>query len=130
MLTDAQKVDVRRWMGYPTLNAGYPDTVYTVAWNRSYFPVSITEKLANLTDSEEAALVEKFLTPLESLEAAILTVSDNLDTNKAAVWERNTNEQADRERLFDSVRRRMCAFLGFKPGPELGGGGGLSLERA
>jgi hypothetical protein len=130
MLTDAQKVDVRRWMGYPTLNAGYPDTVYTAAWNRSQFPVSITEKLANLTDSEETALVDKFLTPLESLEAAILTVSDNLDTNVAAVWQRNTNEQADRERLFDSVRRRMCAFLGFKPGPELGGGGGLSLVRA
>jgi hypothetical protein len=130
MLTDAQKVDVRRWMGYPTLNAGYPDTIYTVAWDRSQFPVSITEKLANLADGEETVLIEKFLTPLESLEAAILTVSDNLDTNVAAVWQRNTNEQADRERLFDSVRRRMCAYLGFKPGPELGGGGGLNLVRA
>jgi hypothetical protein len=130
MLTDAQKVDVRRWMGYPTLNAGYPDTIYTVAWDRSQFPVSITEKLANLTGDEEMVLIEKFLTPLESLEAAILTVSDNLDTNVAAVWQRNTNEQADRERLFDSVRRRMCAFLGFKPGPELGGGGSLNLVRA
>jgi hypothetical protein len=130
MLTDAQKVDIRRWMGYPTLNAGYPDTIYTVAWDRSQFPVSITDKLANLTDGEETVLVEKFLTPLESLEAAILTVSDNLDTNVAAVWQRNTNEQADRERLFDSVRRRMCAFLGFKPGPELGGGGSLNLVRA
>lgn len=130
MLTDAQKTDVRRWMGYPTLNAGYPDTVYTTAWNRSYFPVSITEKLANLTESEESVLVNVYLTPLTSLEAAIVTVGDNLDTDAAAVWKRNVNEQADRERLFDSVRRRMCAFLGFKPGPELGGGGGLSLVRA
>ncbi|MGZ3295841.1 MAG: hypothetical protein ACXU9D_21535, partial [Xanthobacteraceae bacterium] len=130
MLTDAQKVDARRWMGYPTLNAGYPDTVYTIRGDRMQPLLTITQKLANLTDGEEAVLVEKFLTPLESLENAILTVSDNLDTNKAAVWERNTNEQADRERLFDSVRRRMCAFLGFKPGPELGGGNGLNLVRA
>jgi hypothetical protein len=126
MLTDAQKVDARRWMGYPTLNPGFADTIYTT----SFGSVSITEKLANLADGEETVLIEKYLTPLESLEAAILTVSDNLDTNVAAVWQRNTNEQADRERLFDSVRRRMCAFLGFKPGPELGGGGSLSLVRA
>jgi hypothetical protein len=130
MLTDAQKVDCRRWMGYPTLNAGYPDTIYTVAWDRSQFPVSITEKLANLTDGEERVLIEKFLDPLASLEQGILAVADNLDTDAAAVWKRNTNEQADRERLFDSVRRRMCAFLGFKPGPELGGGNGISLVRA
>jgi hypothetical protein len=126
MLTDAQKLDCRRWMGYPTLNAGFADTVYTT----SFGAVSITEKLANLTDSEETVLVGVYLTPLAALEAAILTVSDNLDTDAAAVWKRNVNEQADRERLFDSVRRRMCAFLGFKPGPELGGGGSLNLVRA
>ncbi|MGZ3309099.1 MAG: hypothetical protein ACXU8R_11325 [Xanthobacteraceae bacterium] len=126
MLTDAQKIDCRRWMGYPTLNVGFRDTIFS----SSFGSVSITEKLANLTDGEESVLVEKYLTPLESLESAILAVSDNLDTNKAAVWERNTNEQADRERLFDSVRRRMCAFLGFKPGPELGGGNGAMLVRA
>lgn len=130
MLTDAQKVDARRWMGYPTLSAGYPDTVYTASKDWLQPALTMTQKLASLTDDEETVLVEKFLTPLESLEAAILTVSDNLDTNVAAVWQRNTNEQADRERLFDSVRRRMCAFLGFKPGPELGGGGGISLVRA
>lgn len=130
MLTDAQKVDARRWMGYPTLNPGYPDTVYTVRGDRMQPLLSITQKLANLTESEESVLVNVYLTPLTSLEAAIVTVGDNLDTDAAAVWKRNVNEQADRERLFDSVRRRMCAFLGFKPGPELGGGGGLNLVRA
>lgn len=130
MLTDAQKVDVRRWMGYPTLNTGYPDTVYTTRGDRMQPLLTITQKLANLTESEETVLVDVYLTPLASLEAAILTVGDNLDTDAAAVWKRNVNEQSDRERLFDSVRRRMCAFLGFKPGPELGGGGGFSLARA
>ncbi|MGZ3465104.1 MAG: hypothetical protein ACXU9Q_16455 [Gemmatimonadaceae bacterium] len=130
MLTDAQKVDARRWMGYPTLDPGYADVVYTIRGERIQPMLTLTQKLANLSESEELVLVESFLGPLKSLETAILTVSDNLDTNKAAVWERNTNEQADRERLFDSVRRRMCTFLGFKPGPELGGGGGLSLVRA
>jgi hypothetical protein len=130
MLTDAQKVDVRRWMGYPTLNAGYPDTVYSVSGDRLQPPLSITQKVANLSESEETVLIDIYLTPLASLEAAILTVGDNLDTDAAAVWKRNVNEQADRERLFDSVRRRMCAFLGFKPGPELGSGNGISLVRA
>jgi hypothetical protein len=126
MLTDAQKLDCRRWMGYPTLNAGFRDIIFTT----SFGAVSITDKLANLTDSEETVLIDVYLTPLAALEAAILTVGDNLDTDAAAVWKRNVNEQSDRERLFDSVRRRMCAFLGFKPGPELGCGSSLSLVRA
>ena len=130
MLTDAQKVDVRRWMGYPTLSTGYPDTVYSIPGYWSQPPLLLTQKLASLSDSEETVLGAIYLTPLASLEAAIVTVGDNLDTDKAAVWERNVNEQADRERLFNSVRRRMCAFLGFKPGPELGGGSGISLVRA
>lgn len=130
MLTEAQALDTRRWMGYPTLNAGYPDTIYTVAWSRSYFPVSITEKLANLTSAESDVLINRFLLPLADLESGILTTADNLDTDTAAVWKRNVNEQVDRERLFDSLRRRMCGFLGFKPGPELGGGGPVTLVRA
>lgn len=129
MLTDAQKLDVRRWMGYPTLNAGYPDTVYTVAWNRSYFPVSITQKLANLTAAEEAALVGRYLGPLAGLEAAFLGSSDNMDTESAGPWTANKTEASDRSRLYDQWRRDMASFLGFAPGPALGSGGGVVLAR-
>ena len=122
MLTDSQTVDVRRWLGYPTLNAGYPDTVYTSAWNRSYFPVSLTQKLANLTGVEESALVATFLTVLATLETAIPASADNMDTLEAGPWKANPDEMGERSRLFDKWRRDMCSFLGFPPGPALGTG--------
>lgn len=122
MLTDSQRVDIRRWLGYPTLNAGYPDTVYTSAWNRSYFPVSLTQKLANLTGVEESALVATFLTVLATLETAIPASADNMDTLVAGPWKANPDEVGERSRLFDKWRRDMCSFLGFPPGPALGTG--------
>jgi hypothetical protein len=134
MLTDAQKVDVRRWAGYPVSGdasvAVYSDPVYFHAGPRDGLnALTLAGRLDHLTESEETVLTDTFLTPIAALEAAILTVSDNLDTNKAAVWERNTTEQSDRERLFKSVCRRMCAFLGVPPGPGLGSGNGISLVR-
>jgi hypothetical protein len=135
MLTDAQKVDVRRWAGYPVSGDAsvvvYSDPVYFHAGPRDGLnALTLDGRLSHLTESEETVLVDTYLTPIAALEAAILTVGDNLDTNKAAVWERNANEQSDRERLFKSVCRRMCAFLGVPPGPGLGSGNGISLVRA
>lgn len=128
MLTDAQKTDVRRWLGYPTLNAGYPDTIYTTAWSRALFPVSLTAKLDALTSAEESVLTTTFLATLAPLEAAIAATSDSLDTKAAGPWERNPNEVVQRTALFNKWRRDMAAFLGFAPGPALGGGG-LRIER-
>lgn len=122
MLTDAQKTDVRRWLGHPTLNAGYPDTVYTAKWSRALFPVSLTAKLDSLTASEAEVLVTTFLTVLATLETAIPAAAANLDTLVAGPWEANPDEIGARSRLFDKWRRDMAAFLGFEPGPALGAG--------
>jgi hypothetical protein len=46
-----------------------------------------------------------------------------LDTDEAAVWKRNPRELRDRRLLFDDWRRRLCGFLGVRPGPALGEGG-------
>ena len=86
-------------------------------------------KLAGLTASEEATLTTRFLAPLAQLEAALLGASDNLDTAIAGPWTANPNEVSARSRLYDQWRRDMAAFLGFAPGPSLGGGGPVLFSR-
>jgi hypothetical protein len=129
MLTDAQRTDVRRYMGHPVLNAGEPDTVYAKAYSRATFPVSLTVRLDNLTATEQDVLTNTFLSTLATLEAAIPTAGDNLDTEIAGPWTARKDEIAQRSSLFDRWRREMCGFLGFAPGPALGGGG-FTLVRA
>ena len=137
MLTAAQKVDVRRWCGYDVVGDStalpFSRPVYTSssgALGAIGVPgVRLDYRLDHLTDSEETVLIGTYLTPLAALETGILSTADNLDTDVAAVWERNKYEQRDRDRLFNSWRRKMCAFLGVPAGPGLGDGG-MSLVRA
>lgn len=129
-LTDAQITDVRRYAGFqlsgtPALTANN-DIAYLVFGTRQ---MSLVERLNSLSASEEAVLVNTYLTNLAMLETAIVSASANLDTDEAAVWKHNRNEVADRDRLFDSWRRRMCGFLGIAPGPGIGSGSQVSLVR-
>lgn len=124
-LTDAQKLDVRRWMGYPSLEA---DELDYVRWTSRYSSLTLTERLDALTATEETTLVAAYLTPLATLEAAILTAADNLDTLEAGPWKANPREVQQRTALYKQVRRDMTAFLGFRPGPALGDGG-MTLVR-
>ncbi|WP_043345569.1 hypothetical protein [Cupriavidus basilensis] len=130
MLTDAQLTDVRRYMGYPLTGTTMPITDYQDVVYGSFGMVvmSLHQRLTTLSASEEAVLINTYLTNLATLESAIPAVSDNLDTDQAAVWKHNAREQADRDRLFDSWRRRLCEFIGFAPGPVLGRGG-ISIAR-
>jgi len=130
-LTDAQITDVRRFAGFqlagtPGLTANN-DIAYLVFGQRQ---MSLIERLSSLSASEEAVLINTYLTNLTTLESAIVAAAANLDTDQAAVWTRNKQEVQDRERLFDSWRRRMCAFLGFAPGPGIGSSAQVSLSRA
>lgn len=125
MLTEAQRLDVRRHAGYPLLaDVVANDTTDPVtAWVAPGAYHTLTRRLNNLTAAEEAILTGTYLTVLTTLEAAIPTAGDNLDTDQAAVWHRNRDEVRDRQRLFDDWRRRMCGFLGIPPGPALGASG-------
>ena len=131
MLTDAQLTDVRRFMGYPL--AGTTMTITNdqdiVHGRFGMVIMSLHQRLTTLSASEESVLINTYLTNLYTLESAIPATSDNLDTEQAAVWRHNANEQRDRDRLFDSWRRRLCEFIGFAPGPILGDGG-ISVARA
>jgi hypothetical protein len=125
MLTDAEKVDVRRFAGYGSFGqqalpaSGYRfSTVYG----------TLEYKLNNLQDAEESTLRTVYLARLTTLETDMVDqTTQNLDTDEAAVWKHNKNEHLDRRRLYFDFRRQMCGFLGIPPGPNLGAGGGLSV---
>lgn len=124
MLTSAEQVDVRRFMGYSVSgdSTSFPfrELVYS---DVSYMGLSIDYRLQHLMPEEESVVRAVYLVRLNSLETAITDSSDNLDTDAAAVWTHNKNEVQDRTELFNQWRRQLCSFLGFNPGPSLGDGG-------
>lgn len=116
--TSAQLVDIRRHCGYPTIGDG--NVVFPYPWiMRTY--LALEYRLQHMSADEGAVVVNTYLANLTTLESAIPGASANLDTDQAAVWKHNKNEQADRDRLFDSWRKRLCNFLGIPPGPNFGG---------
>lgn len=130
-LTSAQKVNVRRYMGYSLKgNDTVAPAAEPVVSNSSYLGMTLDVRLDNLTADEESVLISTYLTNLDTLESAIVSVSANLDTDAAAVWTHNKNERCDREALFNSWCRKMCDFLGFAPGPGLNSGFNISVVRA
>lgn len=130
MLTEAQMTDCRRYMGYQAVGTtmvitGNTDLVYA---SFGMVTMSLYTRLTTLTASEETVLLG-YLTQCATLEAAILTASDNLDTDAAAVWTHNKNEVADRAALFTQWRHRLCAFLGFPAGAGIGCSNAVRLVR-
>ena len=120
MFTTAEKVDIRRFCGYGMFGAqALPASGYRFSTQYG----ALEYKINNMLPEEEAVVRSTYLTNLYTLETAIVGTSANLDTEAAAVWKHNKNEQADRDRLFDSWRRRLCEFMGITPGPGLGSAG-------
>lgn len=97
----------------------YRELVYSEV---SYMGLSLDYRLANLSPEEESVVINTYLTPLAAREQEIQSAAANLDTDQAAVWKRNASEVSDRIALFAYLRRELCEFLGFAPGPKLGGG--------
>lgn len=130
MLTAQQQADVRRFAGYPMLGDTVTDDSrdFAYGWVSPGVWQTLTHRLASMRPEEEVVLITTYLTPLATLESAIYGAGDNLDTDQAAVWTHNKNEVADRTRLFDQWRRRMCYFIGIAPGPSLGNGGTMIVR--
>ncbi len=128
-LDDSQKVNVRRWAGYPLMADNPATDSSDIAYVHTRNAISTLEhRLNNLTTAEESVLVDVYLDKLETLETDVLKAGDNIDTLEAGPWKSNPRELGDRQRLFNSWRRQMCAFMGLEPGPGLGDGG-LTLVR-
>lgn len=122
-LSEAQKVEVRRFCGYPAYGAG---AAGFQSWRFFQAYGTLEYRMNNLAPAE-LAVVANHLATLAALEAAVPQASGNLDTDAAAGWQRNPNEVRDRAALFDQWRRRLCGFLGLPPGPALEPSGGITL---
>ena len=120
-LTSTQISDCRRFMGYPSQGQyAYTDTQDAAyAWIVPGVRTTLFTRLDTLRPEEETILSASYLVPLNAMEVLMIADGTNLDTNKAAVWECNQNVINDREQLYTSLRRRLCAFLGYSPGPGL-----------
>ena len=116
MFTDQQKTDVRRYCGYPAYGAA-PDG--NMGW-RFFTAYGALEYRLNNLSAAESNVVIIYLATLNQLELAVPMSSDNLDSDGATGWTHNQFEVADRLRLLDAWRRRLCAFLGLPPGEGLG----------
>lgn len=114
--TEAEKVDVRRFCGYPAFGVG-PSGFQGWRFWQSYGLLEF--RLNNMDPAEEGVVRTVYLANLSGLEAAILGAGANLDTDKAGSWTRNKSEVGDRDRLFSNWRRKLCAFLGIPVGDEL-----------
>lgn len=123
MLSDPEKTDARRFLGYPVHGV---DRAGAMGWRFYQASGSVEYRLDNLSSSEEGVL-RGYLVALGGLERAIPEMAGGLDTGSAAGWVRNPAELLERERLFDGWRRRLCAFLGVPPGPALASGAAVSL---
>lgn len=125
-LTAAQLVAVRHYCGYSVTGDATAAPARTPVYsNDTYLGLSLDYRLAHLTAEEEAKITGFFLPHLAAREEEIQGAASNLDTKRAAVWERNEREVSDRIGLFWQLRRDLCAFLGFAPGPGVGGGNRL-----
>lgn len=129
-LTDSQLADARRYAGYPLTGTTLQitDDQDIVYFQFGLTIMSLHKRLTTLTVTEEAILINTYLSACATLEAAILAVSDNLDTQQAGPWTSNPREMSQRTALFNKYRRDMAGFLGIPPGPSLGAGG-MSLVR-
>lgn len=116
--TSAQLVDIRRFCGYPAIGDG--NVLFPFPWIMRQYQ-ALEYRLQHMSTDEGNVVVNTYLTNLYTLESAIPGAGANLDTDQAAVWKHNANEQRDRERLFSSWRRKLCAFMGIPPGPYLSG---------
>ena len=123
MLSDSEKTDARRYLGYP-VHGG--TAAGSMGWHFYQAYGAMEWRLANLSASEEGVL-RRYLGTLATLELAIPGVGTGLDTRSAAGWERNPAELGERTRLFDDWRRRFAAFLGVPAGPSLGMSSGVGL---
>lgn len=117
--SDAQKVQIRRYCGYPAYGTG---AAGFSSWRFFQAYGTLEYRLNNLAPAEMAVTLQ-YVSTLETIEAAIPRISENLDTESAAAWTHNADELKDREALFDSWRRRLCGFLGVPSGPALGQAG-------
>lgn len=112
MLSDSDKADCRRFLGFPMFGA-----VLTPGFGYRYTNqyLLVEYRFNNMSPEEESLVTTLYLPNLRQLETDIFNVRDNSDTSKAAVWERNSLELSERVRNFNYWRKRFADFFGVQP---------------
>lgn len=113
--TDAQKVALRRYCGYPMLG-GSAQPAFGYRFFQHYGTLEF--RMSNGAPEEEAEVVA-MLGNLAALETALRSASDNLDTASAGPWVHNRHETRDRMQLYQFHREELCNFFGVPPGPRM-----------
>jgi hypothetical protein len=114
-LSDAQKVDVRRFCGYPAFGSGADGNV---GW-RFFQQYGAMEYRMNNLSVDEVAVVTNMLVTLVGFEASLQGSVNDLDTDAAGPWKRNKDEVRDRRGVLELWSRRLCDFMGIPPGPAM-----------
>jgi len=121
MLTDPQKIDIRRYLNLP-LFGGVPQQAFGHRFYQWYGTLEF--RMGNMQAAEEAVVTGIFLANLNQLENDLFTVRANADTEQAAVWKRNAHEFAERKAIFEYWQLRLGEFFGMPP---RGGAGSVEL---
>lgn len=119
LFTGAQVAAIRAYCGY----GSYASFGYVLAGPMATLDTQMAGMVA-----AEAAQVTSLLVLLPTLDIALQTASQNLDTAQASVWTHNANEIADRTKLFRMYRLRLCDLFNVPPGPGLADGGNKAVR--
>lgn len=114
--TDAQKIQIRKYCGYPLLG-GVPNPNFGFRFFQAYGDLEF--RLINMAPAEELEVITNYLVKLPQLENDVFNVRLNSDTAQAAVWYRNPKELNERENNYDKWRKWLCDFVGCQYGPYL-----------
>lgn len=106
-LTDAQKVDIRRHLGYGM--RGDNPTAIDVLYARNTNPW-LEDRLVHLTDEEEAWVSDR-LTLLNDMEQEYFDCRDNFDTLQAGSFKQNPDEAKLRRKMLTKARKELAVFL-------------------
>ena len=127
-LTEGQKADVRRHLGYGPL--GNPAIVGATFISYRFFTIhgllefrlqalSVDEEkilvgpgvFPKLTDQNTGTLYEGYVNICNFLESQIAESTDNLDTEKAGDWTASKKEINNRQKLYHFWTKKMSQFM-------------------
>jgi hypothetical protein len=125
VFTDQQLTDVRRYCGFPPQSNG--QVLFPAPWVNVQY-LALEYRLQTLSATEGGVVVNTYLTPLNTLEQAILTFAAQVNIDVAAVFTRNKKTMDEARLAFDDWRGRLCDYLGIEPGPGLNGKAGSAIR--
>lgn len=111
-LTDAQKDQVRRHVGYPVFGNGISASPPSFGYRYYQWYLTLEYRMNNLSANQEDLLNNTYVSNCTSAFNAIQDARDNLDTDRAAVWYHNKNEVRDRLDFYKVNCHLLAEYLG------------------